>query len=75
MLVPRLIRKKGRYISYLPDLIYKGFSILKLITKEEATQLRARCENVAITKTVNHYYVTEEPHVMRCLKQIRGEAK
>nr|DAH63812.1 MAG TPA: hypothetical protein [Caudoviricetes sp.]DAN85571.1 MAG TPA: hypothetical protein [Caudoviricetes sp.] len=48
---------------------------MKLITKEEATQLRERCENVAITKTVNHYYVTEEPHVMRCLKQIRGEAK
>ena len=48
---------------------------MKLITKEEAILLRERCENVAITKTVNHYYVTEEPHVMHCLKQIRGESR
>nr|DAG40767.1 MAG TPA: hypothetical protein [Caudoviricetes sp.] len=45
---------------------------MKLVTKEESFAIRKRFPRATITKTVHHYYVTEEPYVMRFLKQLRG---
>ena len=70
-----LLYMSGEIKQDILQIELKGFSVLKLITKEESVLIRQRFPRVTITKTVNHYYVVEEGYVMRYLKQLRGGAR
>lgn len=45
------------------------FPIIK-VTKKEAETLRKKMPDLYITRTVHHYYVPEEPRVIRALRKM-----